>query len=522
MNRSNNNYKAVINRNNRNLYVLAVSIVIGILVGLTVVAYRLVLGHAEELSFIYFDYFKTHPVYVPLLFAALAAGGYLVGLIITRFTMTSGSGIPQVKGIITGHFNCNWFSTLIAKFFGGALSILGGLSLGREGPSIQLGACVAQGVVKKIPASRAEKKIFIASGASAGLAAAFNAPLAGVMFAMEEVFRYFSPTILLATTVSAVTADFISKMIFGLSPVFDFDIQESIPLSKYWLLVILGGLVGLAGASYNFMLVGASKLYKKISFLSSRTRPVLAFLIAGALGLLFPVVIGGGHFVINRLSPSSGITVLVLILTVKFLFSMVSYGSGAPGGIFFPLLVMGATIGAIFGDITVNYFGVDSTLFYNFMILAMAGFFTAIVRAPITGVILLLEMTGSLSHLLSLAITSIAAYVAADLLKSTPIYHSLLELQLANIDDPQSESADTSRQVGIEMVVHHGSKAENRLVKDLELPGNCLLISVRRRGKDQIPKGMTKVMAEDFLVVLTNTCSESKVRAYLESITSHI
>lgn len=164
-------------------------------------------------------------MFIPFLFIALGTAGYITGILINKFKMIGGSGIPQVKGIILGYFKNNWLGTLIAKFLGGIISITAGLSLGREGPSIQIGSCVAEGVGNKLASSRQEKKILMASGASAGLAAAFNAPLAGTMFAMEEIFKYFSPVILLSTMVSAVIADYISKLIFGTNPVFLFDLK---------------------------------------------------------------------------------------------------------------------------------------------------------------------------------------------------------------------------------------------------------------------------------------------------------
>ncbi|HBI27116.1 MAG TPA: ClC family H(+)/Cl(-) exchange transporter, partial [Peptococcaceae bacterium] len=122
----------------------------------------------------------------------------------------------------------------------------------------------------------------------------------------------------------------------------------------------------------------------------------------------------------------SSITFLCLLLLFKFILSMISFGSGAPGGIFFPLLVMGSIIGAIFGNVAINFLGFDQSLFFNFVIIAMAGFFTAIVRAPITGIILLIEMTGSFANLLSLTFVSIVTYITATLLKSKPIYDTLL------------------------------------------------------------------------------------------------
>lgn len=514
-----NNYKSVINMDTTRLHIVYKSILVGFSAGIITCLYRLLLMKAEELSFMVYRYFRAHLLFIPILFIVLGTAGYVTGLLVNKFKMIGGSGIPQVKGIIMGYFKDRWFGTLIAKFIGGIISITAGLSLGREGPSIQIGACVAQGIGNKLASSRHEKKILIASGASAGLAAAFNAPLAGAMFAMEEIFKYFSPVILLSTMVSAVIADYITKIIFGLDPVFQFNLKDSIGLKGYWLLILLGAVLGVCGAFYNKFLLFTQKLYKKVKWLTPKTRPIIPFLLSGILGLLFPVVLGGGHEMIGEIGLSGSLTFILLALLVKFLFSMISFGSGSPGGIFFPLLVMGAAIGAVFGNIAVNYFGFDSRLFYNFVILAMVGFFTSIVRAPITGVILLIEMTGSFTHLLPLTIVSILSYVVADLLKSTPIYDSLLENQIAE-KGILTEGEDPSKKVTLETVVHHGSTAENQFVKDLDLPNNCLLIAVRRNRNEFIPKGDTKILAGDFLVLLTDVNTEALIREKLNFMTA--
>lgn len=513
-----NNYKDATNMYSRKLPMLYKSMLVGFFVGIVVVAYRLILLNAENLSFEIFAFLRENLRFLPAGFIVLALSGYIVGVLISKYPMISGSGIPQVKGIIMGYFKGSWISTLIAKFVGGAISILGGLSLGREGPSVQLGACVADGIGQKIASSRTERKVLIASGASAGLAAAFNAPLAGTMFAMEEIFKYFSPIILLSTMASAMVADFISKMFFGISPVFNFDITANIPLSGYWLLCILGVVLGVFGAIYNSILLKTQSLYKNIN-LNVKTKTIIPFLFSGLLGIIFPVVLGSGHKVLEEVHLSTSLLILLLIFVVKFAFSMISFGSGAPGGIFFPLLILGATIGAMFGNIAINYLGFDPALFYNFIILAMAGYFTSIVRAPITGIILLVEMTGSFTHLLSLTIVCIIAYIVADLLNSAPIYESLLENQIAN-KKTNTGRCDEGKKITMEMVVHYGSPAEKKPVKDLNLPQSCLLIAIRRMGNDITPNGNTQILAEDYLVFITDLSAESSTRELLTEITS--
>ena len=224
----------------------------------------------------------------------------------------------------------------------------------------------------------------MACGASAGLAAAFNAPMAGVIFVLEEVFKYFSPIILLSAMSSAVAADFVSKQIFGLEPIFHFDITSAIPLNSYWILIIMGIFLGIMGAFYNQVLLKLQDFYGKVKVFNKGLKVFIPFAMALALGLFFPIVLGGGHGVIDELTPSRGLMFLVIIFLVKFVFSIISFASGTPGGIFFPLLILGATLGATFSVVSIQYLGVSSEYFNNLIVIAMVGYFTAIVRAPIT------------------------------------------------------------------------------------------------------------------------------------------
>ena len=515
---SKNNYHKVVNTHNRKLQIIAKSLLVGISAGLVTVLYRICLTYAGEFSLKMYSFAGRNPLLIGPLFLVLAFLGWIVGQLVTKYPLISGSGIPQVKGQLMGYFKNPWLSTLLAKFAGGIIAIFAGLSVGREGPSIQLGAATAHGVGNKIASTRTEKKILISSGASAGLSAAFNAPLAGVMFALEEIFKYFSPIVLLATIVSAVAADLVSSFFFGLTPIFHFDLDNTFTLDNYWIILVLGVVVGTAGAFYNFVIIKSLKLYKRIAEYNTNLKFILPFLAAGVFGLFFPIVLGGGDHIIEELGPASSLQWLFLVLVVKFIFSMVSFGSGAPGGIFFPLLVMGSLLGGIVGNVAISGAGVDPQLFFNFVALAMAGFFTAIVRAPITGIILLIEMTGSFSHLLPLTVVSITAYVTADLLKSTPIYESLLELQL-EAKQAEASERDSYKMITFESIVHFGAAIEGKKVRELEMPFGTLIIAIRREGIDITPHGDTEIRAEDYLVVLTNVKDEPRVREMMAELT---
>lgn len=401
---------------------------VGLIGGFIVLLYRVALTFAGNWLIKILSYIKGNPFRCVVWFLILMALAWIVGRLVKWEPMISGSGIPQVEGEVAGRLSQNWKRVLPAKFAGGFLCMLGGLSLGREGPSIQLGAMAGQGISRALGRGKREEKFLMTCGASAGLSAAFHAPLAGMMFAVEEIHKTFSIPILLPVMTASVTADYIASHILGLDPVFHFQITEYLPQNYYWLLILLGILVGVSGVFYNWGMLKAQELYRKIPFLKETGRLLIAFLTAGVLGLVMPSVLGSGSGLIVSLTKGEMVLgMVVLTLVVKFLFSAVSFGSGAPGGIFFPLLILGALLGAVFAMTGAEFFGLDPVYINNFVLLGMTGFFTAIVRAPLTGIILLFEMSGSISQMLSLSIVSVTAYIVATLMRSEPIYDSLLK-----------------------------------------------------------------------------------------------
>ena len=401
---------------------------VGLIGGFIVLLYRVALTFAGNWLIKILSYIKGNPFRCAVWFLILMALAWIVGRLVKWEPMISGSGIPQVEGEVSGRLSQNWKRVLPAKFAGGFLCMLGGLSLGREGPSIQLGAMAGQGISRALGRGKREEKFLMTCGASAGLSAAFHAPLAGMMFAVEEIHKTFSIPILLPVMTASVTADYIASHILGLDPVFHFQITEYLPQNYYWLLILLGILVGVSGVFYNWGMLKAQELYRKIPFLKETGRLLIAFLTAGVLGLVMPSVLGSSSGLIVSLTKGEMVLgMVVLTLVAKFLFSAVSFGSGAPGGIFFPLLILGALLGTVFAMTGAEFFGLDPVYINNFVLLGMTGFFTAIVRAPLTGIILLFEMSGSISQMLSLSIVSVTAYIVATLMRSEPIYDSLLK-----------------------------------------------------------------------------------------------
>ena len=351
----------------------------------------------------------------------------------------SGSGIPQLEGELRGLDDQCWWRVLPAKLAGCVLSIGGGLSLGREGPSVQLGAMVGKGWSRSIHTGRVEEHLMMTCGAAAGLSAAFGAPLAGAIFALEELHRSFSVRILITAMSAAAVSDYIACEIVGLKPVFDFNLMNALPHRYYGWVVVMGVILGIIGFAYNKIIelmqnagdrINAAiiRRYGRKSPLAQLPSMLVIFCIAALLVFVYPKALGsGGNLPLEIAGGQMAIGTLMLLFVVKLLYSTASFGSGAPGGIFLPLLVLGALVGGIFSELVTNTAGMSSIYAANFVIIGMAGMFAAIVRAPATGIVLISEMSGGMTSMLALVIVSLAAYITADVLNAQPVYEQLLE-----------------------------------------------------------------------------------------------
>jgi len=206
---------------------------------------------------------------------------------------------------------------------------------------------------------------------------------------------------------------------------------------------------------------------------------MIPFLVSGILSLVFPQVLGGGQVLIDMLIDGSyTVKILFIVLCIKFVFSMLCYGSGVPGGIFFPVLILGALTGAFYGKILVHFAGFDNYYINNFIILAMAGYFTAVVRTPITSIILIAEITGFFSSILPLGIVSLVAYIVADLLKSEPICQSLLCRLLKNKGTYEVPEYSKNKVI-LEIPIWLDSEIDGKAIKEISLPKDCLLVCLQ-------------------------------------------
>lgn len=512
-------------------------IAVGSIVGLVIALFRIMIVKADQARQMAVHLVKVKPIYAFAVLLVLILIAWILDKLIRFEPDISGSGIPQIEGELKGLEDQNWRKVLIAKFAGCVLAIGGGLALGREGPSIQLGGMIGKGFARRKNALLTEERMLMSCGAGAGLAAAFGAPLAGVLFALEELHKNFSAEVLVSTMAASAVADYIAVNIIGLRPVFDFDVEHRIPLRLYWAVVLLGVILGILGVLYNKLLDKMQDFFDRFDskFVSIGIMLMISFLMM----FIYPTVLGSGNDLVKVISDGKfTLIALAILLVAKLFFSTGSFGTGTPGGIFLPLLVIGAITGGLYSTFLSTAFGVEEYYIKGFVIIAMAGFFSAIVRAPITGVILITEMTGNFMTLLSLVAASLVAYVVADLLGGEPVYDQLMHRRQRKKVESGSGTLDhdyladvysksdkkyvkkrisiRERKVVIDSSIHIGSMMDGHKVMELGLPEGSLIVSVMRDGKEIIPHGSTILNGGDDLEILCRLKDIAATEAVLD------
>ena len=377
---------------------------------------------------------------IPGWVAGAVGGAVLVVLsafLTRRFAGESaGSGIQEVEGILAETLPpIRWRRVLPVKFFGGLLALSAGLLLGREGPTIHMGAGIASAVAERTRASRDRLHLLLGAGAAAGLAVAFRAPLAGILFALEELRREFPPTrqSIRAVALATITAVLVAIALAGSSPLLPVGAARNPTALELGLVIPFAMLVAVLGLAFNAALVATIERSRSLARRGGALP--LALLVGagvGALAWIAPPFTGGGEDLTQRLiaaPPAAGL--LAVLLVGRFVLFDASYATGVPGGIFAPQLALGACAGLLAVVAAARLAPAQPFSMVLWAIAGMAALLAATVRAPLTGVALVIEMTGCFPAGLMALIAAVAADVTARTLGGRPIYESILERELA-------------------------------------------------------------------------------------------
>jgi CIC family chloride channel protein len=383
-------------------------------------------------------------------------GGLVAGLLLYYVVPNArGSGIPQIKVAYATKAGRLRVRDSLGKFAIGVLQIGSGSSLGREGPTVQICAGVAAGLGRIAGISQRNMKRLIPVGAAAGIAAAFNAPIAAVTFTIEEIVGTLDQTLLSGVIVAAALAAVVERTVLGGHPVFD--LQHTFTLdsaSSLVLYAVLGVAAGLVSLTFTESLLAIRKWFAGFRRLPRWAQPAIGGLITGGLAVVALVlfdsggITGGGYRLLSdALAGKLVLKVLLGLGVLKLAATVWSYSSGGAGGIFAPALFIGGMLGGAIGYLDVALFANPPTTVASFALVGMGAVFAGVIRAPITSVLIIIEMTNGYSLILPLMIANMSAYALARMLRPVPIYEALLAQDGIHLEAAavETETIDTLR-----------------------------------------------------------------------------
>jgi CIC family chloride channel protein len=339
----------------------------------------------------------------------------------------SGSGIPHVEAVLHDEVPPAPYALAPVKFAGGLLAIGAGLALGREGPTVQMGASIAVLIGRVFRLPRSDCRALLAAGAGAGLATAFNAPLAGAAFVLEELVQSFDRRITISALTASATAIAVARALLGDRLDFRVPALPDVPAEARPLFFALGAVVGLVAIAYNRSLLGTLAAFERLP-LPVEARAALIGAAVGALAWAHPGAVGGGDAITEgALTGAWSLPLVALLFFLRFGLGAVSYAAATPGGLFAPLLALGAQFGLLFGWACRWAFAGLDVPAESFALVGMAALFAGVVRAPLTGMVLVSEMTGNVTLLLQMLGACAVAMLVPTLLRDAPIYESLRE-----------------------------------------------------------------------------------------------
>ncbi len=418
---------------------LALTLVVGVLAGLSAVMFALAIDWASRLFF-GLDPTAGRLFLVPVVMSLIAGV-----LLVKVFPGVRGSGIPQTKASYHLHDGVMPARVPIGKFVMGVLCIGAGHSIGREGPSVQIGAGLASVIGRWVPLPPDRLKALVPVGAAGALAAAFNTPIAAVIFALEEIIGDMNAPLLGSTVVASVSSVVVARSILGNEPLFrvpPYHLEHPAELAAYALLGIVGGIIAVAFCK------GLLSMRAGFARLPASTRMYQPAMGGAAIGLLLiaaPQVMGVGYeYVDQALSGGLALRVLVLLCLLKIVATLISYASGNAGGVFAPSLYIGAMAGAAVGTIVNQVAPFPTAAPGAYALVGMGALFAGIVRAPLTSVFMIFEVTQDYQILLPLMVANLLSFVISRRFQPSSLYEALLAQDNVTLR-PQAPSGEHGR-----------------------------------------------------------------------------
>ncbi|MDO5572237.1 MAG: chloride channel protein [Bacteroidales bacterium] len=457
------------------------TILVGVFAGVFGSLFRILLNKAYYVRELMFSHDK--PLWFHIIVLAAMWGVAVVVYYLTKIVpLISGSGIPQSKGVIFGRFKfVNPFKQFVSKFIG-SVSIIGmGLSLGREGPSVEIGTFGATMISNQFNATPTQRRYLNASGAAAGLSAAFTAPIASTIFLIEDTLGWVSLRVGLTALMACIIAGYISDVMipFNIYGTIEVHAPNINPLILLLLLIGLGLLGAVLGKFFNYALFNLKRIYKEVHF--PVILKILAIILMTYISGMFilDLTSGGEQELIKQIESNNGNTWIIFSLVViKIIFTAFSYSTGLCGSLLLPLIVIGGLLGKAFALLAVGMDIVGPESCSYFTIIGMSIMFVSVVRAPISGLMLTLEMTGQYMVFFPMIIAGTITFILGQYLRIPPVYDKLYQLMV------KEEKANYEDSIVTDFKINEDSYLVGKKLKAVNLPGKTSIVEVVRNGKN--------------------------------------
>jgi CIC family chloride channel protein len=421
---------------------LVLTLVIGALVGLTVVAFIVLTEHVGA---------RIYPPGGAAWHRVLApvVGSLSMGYLLFRyFPDARGSGVPQTKAALYARGGRITLGTVFGKFFCTSVTLASGIPLGREGPSVQVGAGLASVLGRALGLSPAKVKALVPVGAAAAIAAAFNTPLAAVLFALEEVVGDLHAPVLGSVVLASATSWAMLRLLLGNDPLFKVPQYQLVSPWEFGVYAVLGVLGGLVSVAFTKLLVGMREWFLRLPRKTVWFQPLAGGLLVGVMGWFVPQILGVGYtYVGASLNGGMAVKLMVLLLVLKFFAVTASYASGNAGGIFGPALFLGAMLGGIVGTAAHHLAPAHVAAPGVYALVGMGTAFAGIVRAPMTSVVMIFETTRDYTIIVPLMISNLVSLFISSRLQPEPIYEVLARQDGIHLPGPESRSVEGQRRV---------------------------------------------------------------------------
>jgi chloride channel protein, CIC family len=399
---------------------LVLSIVIGALTGLAVVAF-IVLTERLGMRLYPVGSAAWRRVLIPV------AGSLGMGYLLFRyFPDARGSGVPQTKAALYARDGVITLGTIVGKFFCTAATLASGIPLGREGPSVQVGAGIASVLARRLGLRPENVKALIPVGAAAAIAAAFNTPLAAVIFALEEIVGDLNAPVLGSVVLASATSWFVLRLILGNDPLFKVPQYQLVHPVEFLIYAVLGVVGGFVSVVFTRMLLGMRERFARLPAWTRWFQPAAGGVVAGLIAWHVPQVLGVGYgYVGDALNNKMALALMAMLVVLKLVAVTTSYASGNAGGIFGPSLFIGAMVGGSLGSVVHHFWPLYTATPGAYALVGMGTLFAGILRVPMTSVLMIFETTHDYAVIVPLMISNLVSFFISARLQPTPIYESL-------------------------------------------------------------------------------------------------